>query len=48
MEEITSNGLIAILASIFSTFCLGAALVLFCKHDTEKQWKREMDRQMND
>ena len=39
MEEVTSNGLIAILASICMAFCIGAALVYLGKRDAEKQWR---------
>jgi uncharacterized membrane protein YozB (DUF420 family) len=39
MEEITGNGLIAILASICIAFCLGAALVFIDKRNTEKHWR---------
>ena len=44
MEEITGNGLIAILASICIAFCLGAALVYLGKRDAEKHW-RSMDNE---
>jgi hypothetical protein len=39
MEEIMSNSMLSLLASICATFFLGAALVFFCKRDAEKHWR---------
>ena len=47
MEGIASDALLSILVSVCAAFCLGIALVLFCKHDTERHWQREKDKQMN-
>jgi hypothetical protein len=44
MEEITSNGFIAIIASIGAAFCLGIALVSLGERDAEKHW-RSMDKE---
>ena len=39
MEVVTSDGLIAILVSIFASFCLGIVIVLIAKRSAEKHWR---------